>query len=63
MDFWHELAVAFCLMMVLEGMIPFIAPHRWRKMVQMIAEVDDRSMRIMGLVSMLIGTAILYLIN
>lgn len=63
MDFWHELAVAFCLMMVLEGVIPFIAPDRWRKMVQMIADVDDRSMRIMGLISMLIGTAILYLIN
>lgn len=63
MSIWHELAVAFCLMMVIEGILPFIAPQRWRKMVQMIAEVDDRNMRTMGLISMLIGTGVLYLIN
>lgn len=50
-------------MLVLEGIIPFLAPSRWRKMVAMLAEIDDRSMRIMGLTSMLVGTAILYLIN
>lgn len=55
--------MAFCLMMVIEGILPFIAPQRWRKMVQMIAEVDDRNMRTMGLISMLIGTGVLYLIN
>lgn len=43
--------------------MPFIAPQRWRKMVQLIAEIDDRSMRTMGLISMLIGTGLLYLIN
>lgn len=43
--------------------MPFIAPQRWRKMVQLIAEIDDTSMRVMGLVSMLIGTVLLYLIN
>lgn len=63
MDFWHELAIAFCLMLVIEGVIPFLAPQRWRKMVVMVANVDDFSMRIMGLLSMLAGTIILYLIN
>lgn len=63
MDFWHELAIAFCLMLVIEGVIPFLAPQRWRKMVVMVANVDDFSMRIMGLLSMLAGTGILYLIN
>ncbi len=63
LNFWHELAVAFCLMMVIEGIVPFIAPRRWRSMVQFLAEVDDRSMRIMGLISMLIGTGVLYLVN
>ena len=60
---WHDLAVAFCLMLVIEGIIPFLAPRRWRSMVEYLAEIDDRSMRIMGLVSMLIGTGLLYIIN
>ena len=60
---WRDLAVAFCLMLVLEGIMPFLAPSRWRSMVAMLAEIDDRTMRIMGLVSMLMGTGILYLIN
>ncbi len=60
---WHDLAVAICLMLVIEGIIPFLAPSRWRAMVEYLAEIDDRGMRIMGLVSMLIGTAVLYLIN
>lgn len=60
---WHELGVAICLMLVIEGVIPFLYPRRWRDMVTMLAQVDDKSVRIMGLVSMLIGTALLYLVN
>jgi len=63
LDFWHELAIAFCLMLIIEGIIPFLAPHRWRKMVVMVAKVDDFNMRAMGLLSMLAGTGILYLIK
>jgi len=60
---WHELAVAGCLMLVLEGIIPVLAPQRWRKMLLMLDQIDDNTMRFMGLTSMLIGTAILLLIN
>lgn len=61
--FWRELGIAFCLMLVIEGIIPFLYPQRWRAVVRVLAEVDDRSMRLMGLTSMLIGTGLLYLIN
>ncbi|MBU2706195.1 DUF2065 domain-containing protein [Zooshikella marina] len=63
MDFWRELLVAFCLMLVIEGIIPFLYPHRWRELVAMLAQIDDKTLRIIGLVSMLTGTALLYLIN
>ena len=62
-DFLHQLAVGFCLMLVLEGIIPFLYPQRWRNLVQQLALVDNRTLRVMGLVSMLLGTLILYLIN
>lgn len=63
MDVWHQLAVAFALVFVLEGMVPFLAPTRWRKLVKVMAEQDDRTMRAMGLFSMLLGLGLLYLIN
>jgi len=60
---WLDLARAFCLMLVLEGIMPFLAPSRWRNMAALMAQIDDRSMRRMGLVSMLLGAGALYLIN
>lgn len=63
MSFGHELAIAVCLVLVLEGIMPFVAPQRWRKLIEYVAQTDDRSMRIMGLVSMLVGVVLLYLIN
>jgi|TARA_B110000240_G_scaffold2685_1_gene3040 uncharacterized protein YjeT (DUF2065 family) len=60
---WHELAVAFCLMLVIEGIIPFISPGRWRKMLLVLDQIDDNTMRMIGLGSMLIGTVLLLMIN
>ncbi len=50
-------------MLVLEGVMPFLAPGRWRNMAALLAQVDDRSMRMMGLFSMLFGAGTLYFIN
>lgn len=63
MELWRELLIAFCLMLVLEGVIPFLYPQRWRKLVQQLAIVDDKMLRTIGLVSMLAGTGLLYLVH
>jgi uncharacterized protein len=60
---WQPLATAFCLMLVLEGIIPFLCPARWRRLVESLATIDDRTLRLIGLGSMLAGTGLLYLIN
>jgi hypothetical protein len=60
---WHELGVALCLVLVIEGIVPFLYPHRWKEMVAMLAGIDDGNMRIAGFASMMIGTVCLYLIN
>jgi len=60
---WHELAVAFCLMLVIEGIIPFVSPGRWRKMLLVLDQVDDNTMRMIGLGSMLAGMLLLLIIN
>tara|TARA_B100000953_G_C17717801_1_gene324415 strand:+ start:93 stop:278 length:186 start_codon:yes stop_codon:yes gene_type:complete len=60
---WHDFAVALCLVLVIEGIVPFLYPRRWRETVMMLSEVDDRTMRLVGLMSMLLGTGLLYLIR
>jgi uncharacterized protein YjeT (DUF2065 family) len=62
-DVWHQLGVAVALIFVIEGMLPFLAPGRWRNMVKVMAEMDDRTMRTMGLFSMMLGLGLLYLFN
>lgn len=60
---WHDLAVAFCLMLVIEGILPFIAPDCWRRMLMMLDQIDNTTMRGIGLASMLTGTILLLIIN
>ncbi|MGI2029229.1 DUF2065 domain-containing protein [Endozoicomonas acroporae] len=63
MDFAQQLLIAFSLMLVLEGVVPFLYPQRWRQLVSRLADIDDRQLRMAGLISMLVGVALLYLIN
>ena len=60
MDFWQVLPVAIALVFIIEGMLPFISPNRWRAMLAVAAQMDDRMIRNIGLGSMLFGVVILY---
>ena len=59
----HELAIAGCLVLVFEGLLPFISPKRWRAMVATMATLEDRALRAAGFFCMMLGTLLLYLIN
>ena len=63
MDFWQVLPVAVALVFIIEGMIPFVSPGRWRNLLALANQMDDRVIRNLGLGSMLFGLAILYLVN
>jgi uncharacterized protein YjeT (DUF2065 family) len=63
MDVWSQLAVAIAMVFILEGILPFLAPQRWQNLVRVMAELDNRTMRTMGLMSMLLGLALLYLVH
>ncbi|GGC11575.1 hypothetical protein GCM10011352_42560 [Marinobacterium zhoushanense] len=62
-ELWRELMIAFCLMLVIEGVLPFLYPQRWRRLVVQLADIDDAVLRGVGLASMLIGLLALYLIH
>jgi len=60
---WNDLWVAMALMLVLEGMVPFLSPDALRRMLVTLIQMDNRSMRIAGLISMLAGVTLLYLVR
>ena len=63
MEFWQVLPVAVALVFVIEGMLPFLSPGRWRQMIITVAQMEDRVIRNFGLGSMLFGLLLLYLVN
>lgn len=62
-DFWREITIALCLVFVLEGIGPFLAPAQWRRWLLTITDAPDDAMRLAGLFSMLVGLTLLYLVN
>ncbi len=60
---WTDLWAALALVLVLEGVLPFLSPAVVRRMLEAVSQVDDRSMRISGLVSMMAGLVLLYMVR
>jgi len=56
-------AAAFALMLVIEGILPFVAPGRWRGLFRMLTEMSDAQIRVAGLTSMILGLVILLLVH
>jgi uncharacterized protein YjeT (DUF2065 family) len=52
---------AFALMLVLEGILPFLMPGVWRDTFRRLTEMTDGQIRFVGLSSMLVGLLLLYL--
>ncbi|ASP40879.1 DUF2065 domain-containing protein [Bacterioplanes sanyensis] len=60
---WQQLMLALGLFLVFEGLLPFASPGQWRQLVMKVAQSDDRTIRMTGLISMLLGLAVLYITN
>jgi uncharacterized protein YjeT (DUF2065 family) len=57
---WDDLWAAIALMLVIEGIVPFLSPDGMRRMLVAMLQMDNRSIRVAGLISMLLGVALLY---
>jgi hypothetical protein len=58
-----DLLAALGLMLVIEGIIPFLSPTALRRTLATLGQMDDRNLRIIGLVSMIAGVLMLYLVR
>lgn len=56
-----SLLLAFALMLVLEGIMPFVAPTAWRETFKRLIQFSDGQIRFIGLTSMLIGLILVML--
>jgi uncharacterized protein YjeT (DUF2065 family) len=57
---WDELLAAFGLMLVLEGILPFLSPGALRQTLLRMVQLEDRVLRLVGLASMVLGLLVLY---
>jgi len=55
--------LAFALMLILEGVLPFLAPKVWRETFRRITQLSDGQIRFVGLSSMIVGLLLLALVR
>jgi len=55
------LLTAFGLMLVFEGLLPFIAPKAWRETFKRMIELKDGQLRFIGLISIMGGLLLMLL--
>ena len=60
MDFWQVLPAAIALVFILEGLLPFISPARWRRLLEVAETMQEQQIRLLGLGSMIFGVVLLY---
>jgi uncharacterized protein YjeT (DUF2065 family) len=59
----HELLAALCLVLVIEGLFLFAAPHAWQRIVEQMRQLEPRQLRIIGGVMVGIGVVALKLVT
>lgn len=60
---WQDLLAAVALLLVLEGIMPFLNPAQFRKTLISAARLGDSTLRTVGLLSMAGGVLMLYIVR
>lgn len=60
---WDSLWIALGLVLVIEGLMPALNPKAFKLTMSTIRELDERTLRVMGLVSMSAGAAVVYFLT
>lgn len=60
---WDNLLLALALVLVIEGVLPFLLPALWRDTFKKLTEMTDGQLRFIGLTSMIAGLLLLFLVK
>ncbi len=58
-----DLFTAFALLLIIEGLLPVLAPQAWQKAMQELSRYNPKAIRIGGIVSMLGGALLLQFLH
>ncbi|MDH3531729.1 MAG: DUF2065 domain-containing protein [Gammaproteobacteria bacterium] len=61
--YWTEILTALALVLVIEGMLPFVRPGRYKQLVAQIVRLSDNQLRTFGLAAMIIGLLLLFVVR
>jgi uncharacterized protein YjeT (DUF2065 family) len=61
--YWSEILTAIALLFVIEGMLPFIRPGRYKQLVAQISRLSDNQLRTYGLTAMIAGLVLLFFVR
>ncbi len=60
---WTLFISAIALVFVFEGIMPFLCPDIWRKLLKKVISQNNTTLRLMGFFSMLFGVVVLFIIH
>jgi uncharacterized protein YjeT (DUF2065 family) len=60
LDYW---LLGLAMMLVVEGMMPFVSPGLWRETFSKLVTLTDGQLRFVGITAMLSGLLLLYWIK
>jgi uncharacterized protein YjeT (DUF2065 family) len=58
---WTALGLALALVLVIEGIVPLLAPASWRRMFARVTELNDGQIRFFGLIAVMGGALLFWL--
>ena len=61
--YWSEILTAIALLLVIEGMLPFVRPSRYKQLVAQIIRLRDSQLRTYGLTAMIAGLLLLFFVR
>ncbi len=60
---WSDLLAALAILLVLEGLLPFLNPAATRRVFAQLSQMAERELRVAGLVSMVAGLVLLFFVR
>ncbi len=60
---WADLIAAVAILLIAEGILPFLSPGRSRRVFEQMSRLGDRELRIAGLVGMVVGLGLLFYVR
>jgi uncharacterized protein len=60
---WSDLLAAFAILLVIEGLLPFLSPATTKRVLAQLALMAEKELRVAGFVSMALGLLLLFFVR